>query len=53
MKKLENVIGSIVGKIGNVFILLIVRLFMKKQHDQFHAAVLDFQAKADQTPNFK
>ena len=53
MKKLESIIGTVVGKIGNAFILLIIRLFMKKQHDEFHAAVLDFQAKADKTPNFK
>lgn len=53
MKKLENILGSIVGKIGNAFILLIIRLFMKKQHDEFRAAVLDFEAKADKTPNFK
>ena len=53
MKKIENIIGSIVGKIGSVFILLIIRLFMKKQHDDFHAAVSEFQSKADKTPNFK
>jgi len=53
MKKVENIIGSIVGKIGNVFILLIIRLFMKKQHDDFYVAVSEFQSKANKTPNFK
>jgi len=52
MKKIEDFVGFLIGKISNIFISLFVRFFMYRQYRGFNSAAVVFDQDAKSTPDF-
>jgi len=52
MKKIEDFVGFLIGKISNIFISLFVRFLMNRQYKGFNSAVSDFNKFSKSTPDF-